>query len=246
MTRRTILITGATSGIGKATAIFFAQKGETVLLCGSSEKVVQTQQELQSLYPEARIEGYRFDLRDSQQIQSALEEIKIRFPIIEVLVNNAGISRGGTIESISLAEWNEMFALNVTSFFLLCQSIVPSMKAQKYGKIINVSSIAGRSKSKLAGIHYTTTKAAIIGFTRQLAQELSKEGIRVNAVCPSQTRTPMLEAFLNDEVEKKLQESIPLGYIAQPEDIAKVIGFLASSDSDYMTGAILDVNGGQY
>ncbi|MEK7483847.1 MAG: SDR family oxidoreductase [Planctomycetota bacterium] len=243
---RVVLITGSSSGIGKATAEAFARLGDRVLLCGQSTRVFQIQKELQKKYPQADFQAFQFDLKDPDAIKKTLEKIHQKNLEIDVLVNNAGVSKGGTLESISLNEWNELISINLTSCFLLAQALVPGMKARKHGKIINVSSIAGRSRSKLAGVHYTTTKAALIGFTRQLAQELAPFGIRVNAICPSQTRTPMLESFLTPEVEEKLKSSIPLGYIARPEDIAPVIVFLASSAADYMTGAIVDINGGQY
>ena len=116
---------------------------------------------------------------------------------------------------------------------------------KKYGKIINISSIAGRFRSNFAGAHYTSAKAAIIAFTRQLAYEVAGCNINVNVLCPSQTETEMLKKFLTPKSKKKLEESIPLGYIASPLQQAKVILFLASDDSSYMTGAAIDVNGGQ-
>ena len=242
---RTVMITGSSSGIGKASALQFAELGDKVLLCGSSDKVIKVKEELQNQFPNASLEAFQFDLRKASEIASTFEKIKEKYQTLDILVNNAGIARGGSIETLSLEEWEELMNLNVTSFFLCCKYAIPLMKPQKHGKIINVSSIAGRSKSALAGVHYSTSKAAIIGFTRQLAQELSATGIRVNAVCPSQTRTPMLEAFLNEEVENRLKQMIPLGYVAEPSDVANVITFLASKASDYMTGSILDVNGGQ-
>lgn len=243
---RVVLVTGSSSGIGKATAELFAREQNHVLLCGQSNRVFQTQKELQEKIPGASLQSFQFDLNHPDEIQKGIDTIHRHYPTIDILVNNAGISKGGTLETITLKEWNDLFSVNLTACFLLCKAFVPAMKIRKQGKIINVSSIAGRSKSKLAGVHYTSTKAAMIGFTRQLAQELAPFRIRVNAVCPSQTRTPMLESFLTPEVEEKLKTSIPLGYIARPEDIASVIFFLASSASDYMTGAIVDVNGGQY
>jgi NAD(P)-dependent dehydrogenase (short-subunit alcohol dehydrogenase family) len=119
------------------------------------------------------------------------------------------------------------------------------MKEKKCGKIINVSSIAGRFRSKMAGMHYSCAKSAIITLTKQLAAEVGSYNINVNTVCPSQTKTEMLEPFLTGDAEKNLKSSIPLGYIAAPEQQAEVILFLASEQSNYMTGAIVDVNGGQ-
>jgi 3-oxoacyl-[acyl-carrier protein] reductase len=119
------------------------------------------------------------------------------------------------------------------------------MKEKKYGKIINISSIAGRFRSGFAGAHYTCAKAGVIAFTRQLAYEVAGCNINVNVLCPGQTETGMLKSFLTPKSKKKLEESIPLGYIASPLQQAKVILFLASDDSNYMTGAAIDVNGGQ-
>ena len=162
---------------------------------------------------------------------------------VDILINNAAINYCKPIEDISLAEFKFVIDTNLTSYFYIIKKCLPLMK--EGSKIVNVSSIAGRSKSLVSGVHYTSSKAGIIGLTRQLAQELGPRGININCICPSQTLTPMLKRSMTDEQLKDLESKIPLRRIAQVSEIVKPILFLCSEDASYIHGACLDINGGQ-
>lgn len=240
---RTVVVTGGSSGIGAAAAEEFASAGAAVALVARrgadalADELGKRGCSVLSLRADLSVEG---------EVKRTVNEVIDQFGAIDVLVNCAGIAGPGKIEEITLEAWDEMLRNNLTSQFLCCKYAVPVMKRQKSGKIVNVSSIAGRFRSALSGIHYVTSKAAILGFTRQLAYELAPFHINVNAICPSQTRTPMLAGVLTLDAEHDLAESIPLGHIADPSEQAGVILFLASDAASYMTGAIVDVNGGQW
>ncbi|MFA5316103.1 MAG: SDR family NAD(P)-dependent oxidoreductase [Dehalococcoidales bacterium] len=236
------IITGASKGIGKATGEKFAQMGATTILVSHSGLDETEKKRLPRNHSEM---SYGCDVSSEKQVSEMVADIIGRFSKIDILVNNAAITQNKKLEDISLSEWNFVIATNITAQFLMCKYCVPFMKEQRYGKIINVSSIAAKLYSAMSGIHYVTSKAAVIGFTRQLAYELAPFNINVNAVCPGQTYTPMLMGNLTRKSEEMLKKSIPLGYIASPEQQANVILFLASDEANYMTGAIVDVNGGQ-
>ncbi len=243
---KVVIITGGASGIGAQAAYCFASEGARVIACSRSHKaVVKATKELKKCYRKAQIVPFVGDISEEENVVRLVKDVISKFGKIDILVNSAGISASGRIEEITLEKWNYIVKNNLTNCFLCCKYVVPHMKKRKYGKIVNISSIAGRFRSSLAGIHYTSAKAAIIAFTRQLAFELARYNINVNVLCPSQTKTPMLEKFLTPKSRRQLEKSIPLGYIASPIQQAKVILFLSCEDSNYMTGAAIDVNGGQ-
>ena len=179
------------------------------------------------------------DITDPNQIDSYFNKLDK----VDILINNAAINYCKPIKEISLNEWNSVINTNVTSYFYIIKKCLPLMS--KGGKIVNVSSIAGRSKSLVSGVHYTSSKAGLIGLTRQLAQELGPKGININCVCPSQTLTPMLKRSMTNKQLSKLEDNIPLRRVAQVSEIVKPILFLCSKDASYIHGACLDVNGGQ-
>ena len=183
--------------------------------------------------------------RDNCDISSieSIDRYFNQFKKIDILINNAAINYCKPIEEISIKEWKKVVDVNLTSYFYIIKKCIPLMK--KGSKIVNVSSIAGRNKSLVSGVHYTSTKAGLIGLTRQLAQELGPKGININCICPSQTLTPMLERSMTNEQLNVLENTIPLRRIAQISDIIKPILFLCSNDASYIHGACLDVNGGQ-
>ena len=179
------------------------------------------------------------DITDPDQIDSYFD----RLGKVDILINNAAINYCKPIEEISLNEWNGVIDTNLTSYFYIIKKCLPKMN--RGSKIVNVSSIAGRSKSLVSGVHYTSSKAGLIGLTRQLAQELGPKGININCVCPSQTLTPMLKRSMTDEQLSDLESNIPLRRVAQVSEVVKPILFLCSEDASYIHGACLDVNGGQ-
>ena len=179
------------------------------------------------------------DITDPDQIDSYFD----RLGKVDILINNAAINYCKPIEEISLNEWNGVIDTNLTSYFYIIKKCLPKMN--RGSKIVNVSSIAGRSKSLVSGVHYTSSKAGLIGLTKQLAQELGPRGININCVCPSQTLTPMLKRSMTDEQLSDLESNIPLRRVAQVSEVVKPILFLCSDDASYIHGACLDVNGGQ-
>ena len=179
------------------------------------------------------------DITSPDQIDSYFD----RLDKVDILINNAAINYCKPIEEISLNEWNGVIDTNLTSYFYIIKKCLPLMK--EGSKIVNVSSIAGRSKSLVSGVHYTSSKAGLIGLTRQLAQELGPKGININCVCPSQTLTPMLKRSMTDEQLSDLESNIPLRRVAQVSEVVKPILFLCSDDASYIHGTCLDINGGQ-
>jgi 3-oxoacyl-[acyl-carrier protein] reductase len=236
----TVIITGATSGIGEACAKLFSDNGKRVILLGRNEE------KLKSLSQKLKNSSfYKIDLQDIKDTNNVISKIKSEYQTIDSLINCAGICKKNNIEDISLEEWNSIYHVNVAIPFLLTKEFLPNLKNSTNASIVNVSSIAGRLRSISLGAHYSSTKAALIGLTRHLAAELGPKGIRVNATCPSQTKTPMLDEALETDKQNALAETIPLRRIATAMDQANVIYFLTQKESSYMNGAILDVNGGQ-
>jgi 3-oxoacyl-[acyl-carrier protein] reductase len=168
------------------------------------------------------------------------------FGSIDFLVNCAGILRPTPVLDLEPAEWDEVLSVNLRGPYLCCRAVLSHMVAQKRGVIVNVSSQAGRSTSRLGGIHYTASKAGLIGLTRQLALEMGPHGIRVNALCPGGTLTPMVTSLLTPESMAERSAKIPLRRYSTPEEQAMVIAFLLSNESSFITGASIDSNGGIY
>jgi len=164
---------------------------------------------------------------------------------IQILVNCAAINYAKGHDEIYIDEWEEVLKVNISSIFLISNAVLPMMKKNNYGKIVNVSSIAGRHRSIVSGIHYVTSKAALIGYTRQLAYEVGEWNINVNVVCPSQTKTEMYDSTMTKIKEKQLLETIPIKRIGTVNEQIAPIMFLCSDDSSYMTGSVMDINGGQ-
>ena len=236
------IITGAGSGIGKSCSELLYESGANIVLVGKSNKVTKLAEVLNN--PE-RILVIETDISKEENVKNLVNKTITRFSKIDILINSAGITGPGNIEDLSLNDWENIHTNNGTSTFLCCKYVIPHMKSKKYGKIINVSSIAGRFRGRTSGLHYAYAKSGILGFTRQLAAEVGKWKINVNCLCPSQTMTEMLKKLITPEIEEELNKTIPLGRIALPEEQAKVILFLASDDSSYIQGALIDSNGGQ-
>lgn len=238
------IVTGAGSGIGKATATMLFERGASVVLAGRDKKVDALAKELDSTGK--RVLPIQLDLAEEKEVKAMVAKTVKKFGQIDILVNSAGVTSGGKIDEITVADWEMINRNNGLSTFLCSKYAIAEMKKRKYGKVVNVSSIAGRFRGMTSGLHYAYAKSGIIGFTRQLGAEVAKFGINVNVVAPSQTMTPMLRSLINDDIEKELNAKIPLGYIAKPEQQAEVILFLCSDASNYMVGATVDVNGGQF
>jgi len=243
------IVTGGGKGIGKGIAKLFAEEGARVAVVDidaiSAQKTVA---ELLKLGGQAF--ALEADLTDADQVRAVVAKVIDAFGHVDILVNNAGGGLGTSLslEEVSEEEWDRVMAANLKSTFLCTQEVVKYMKTCG-GKIVNLSSIAVRRRSRITGPQYPSAKAAIIGFTKQVAWELGKYGINVNAIAPGLTLTPRVKQNwegMGEADRKAILSEIPLGRLAEVEDQAKVVLFLCSEDASYITGMTLDVNGGAF
>lgn len=238
------VITGAGSGIGYDIAKILYQKGAKVIMVGKSNKVKTKAIELDNSLK--RIEYYSIDLTIEQKVRHLFKNIFKKNKKIDILVNSAGLTGGGSIKSVSYNKWQEIHNNNGTSTFLCSKHVLPYMKKKTYGKILNISSIAGRFRGLTSGTHYAYTKSGVIGFTRQLAYEVAKFKINVNCLCPSHTLTPMVRTLVSQSKEKKMIKNFPFKRFATVNEQSSVAVFLVSDFASYMSGAIIDNNGAQF
>ena len=235
------LITGAGQGIGQACAEVFAEQGaDLVLLDKNSETLDSVADRVTKMG--RKVVAHTLDLTDLGRLGSALEKIR-SMVAIDILVNNAGFDRPGTTTKIDKEGFEAVLGIHLTVPLFLMQFFLPSMRSAGWGRIVNVSSIYGLTGGK-GEVAYSTAKAGVIGLTKSVAKEVGGDGITVNAVLPGLTRTPTIENFMSDRYKEAIIAETPLGRIAEPEEVAKVIAFLASDDASYITGAALPVSGG--
>ena len=241
--QKTVLITGATSGIGYSCAELFAKEKWRVICLGRDRRKLE---EIVALVQQRGTEslGFEVDLSKLDESKAFFEQNGDQVGVIDALINSAGVAPKAKIEETSDADWEDTFRVNVTAAFGMIREALPYMRKSEAPSVVNISLIAGRLRSISLSCGYSTSKAAMIGMTRHLAGELGPDGFRVNCICPSQTKTPMLDDALSQEGKKALAQSIPLRRLAQPEEQAAVIHFLCSPAASYMNGAIIDVNGG--
>lgn len=244
LSNQVVLITGGSRGIGAATAKLFARAGANVAITyrGRDEKAGELLEEIRKHGRKAK--AYKGDNSKSEVVRKIVENVLSDFGRIDVLVNNAGIWTYGEIDKMDEKVWDETIELNLKGTFLFCRNVVPIMKKQGGGKIINISSTAGQRGEALHS-HYAATKGGIISFTKSLSTELGPYNIRVNSVAPGWVDTDMsAEALKDKKFKEEIRRSIPLGRIPTADDIAGPILFLASDLSRHVTGEILNVNGG--
>jgi 3-oxoacyl-[acyl-carrier protein] reductase len=239
---KTAIITGASRGIGRAAAKLFACKGFNVVL-----NYMNSEEQIDALTAEMRTAGNSFikfkaDVSDSAQVKEMIDETVSVFGNIDVLVNNAGIAGQSLFCDITEEAWQRMFDVNVTGTFNCCRYALPYMLKRKKGKIINISSIWGITGASCE-VHYSASKAAVIGLTKALAKELAPSGIQVNCVAPGIIETDM-NSSLTEEDKEMLINNSPMIRLGTPSDIANAVYFLAGEESDYITGQVLSPNGG--
>lgn len=246
------ILTGGAKGIGRATALRFLAEGGRLAVVDKEPEGGELAEALRRDAGQAanRLCYLSAEATDEAQVQAAVDSAVAEIGAPDVLVNNVGFGANPRpIEDLSRAEWDEFMSINLTSAFLVSRAVVPLMRENGGGRIVNLASIAGRSVSSMSNLHYSTTKAAILGFTRKLAFEEGPNGIAVNSVCPGTTFTERVETrfrALSQDVQDRRMAEVPLRRAARPEEIAACILFLASDDASFVTGAALDANGGQF
>jgi 3-oxoacyl-[acyl-carrier protein] reductase len=246
---RVALVTGASRGIGKAIAERLAAEGASIVVCGRDAQAAEAAARTISESGQEAL-GLAADVGDEESVRDLFGTIERRFGVLHILVNNAGISpriggQKGTVEETPLEVWSRTIQTNLTGTFLVSRSAVPLMKKAGWGRIVNITSQAGRMHTGFGSAHYSASKAGQIGFSRVLAGELGPFNITVNCVSPSRTATEMAKTFGDaDTVEAKYIARTPLGRTATPGDIIGAVSFLASEEASYITGTIIDVTGG--
>lgn len=239
---RVAIVTGGARGIGRSVSLIFAREGAKVALFDVVlERALKTVNEIKALGREAV--AFKVDVSKKDEIKKAVERVIDTFHKVDILVNNAGIFSSVRIEEMTEEEWDKVMAVNLKGSFFCSQAVVRWYKHQKYGKIINIGSIAGQTGGLYAGVHYSASKAGVVCLTKSLAKRLAKYNISVNGVNPGLVETDMTRDWPKD-VKGLLKKQIPLGRLGQPEDVAKVVLFLASDDSNYITGETINVDGG--
>ncbi|MGC9197684.1 MAG: 3-oxoacyl-[acyl-carrier-protein] reductase [Acidobacteriaceae bacterium] len=237
------LITGASQGIGRACALRLAACGATVALAArSQEKLQAVAAEIAAAGGQART--YSLDVSSEESIKACAKTVLADLGKVQILVNNAGITRDGLVLRMKLSEFDDVLRTNLTGAFLLTQALISSMMKGRWGRIINITSVVGQTGA--AGqANYAASKAGIIGLTKSLAREFASRGITVNAVAPGFIQTPMTED-LPEAQKAAILAQIPLGRYGSDTDIASAVAFLCSVGAGYITGHTLDVNGGMY
>lgn len=235
------LVTGASGGIGRAIAARLGAEGACVACFGTNvERLQASADAVRAAGRDAWI--YPVDSKDPEAIQAAVAEVEKQRGRIDILVNNAGITRDGLLIRMSTADWDEVMTVNLRAAFLFTKAVARLMMKQRSGSIVNISSIIGLIGNP-GQANYAASKAGLIAFTKSIAKELASRGIRANAIAPGFITTPMTEK-LNEDLQKKMLEMIPLGRYGSPEDVAAAVAFLASDDAAYITGQVLQVCGG--
>lgn len=238
---RIALVTGASQGIGRACALALAEGGATVALAArNEEKLAHVAQEIQGKGGQAA--AFRMDVSNEDEIKSVVKAAIERFGKIEILVNNAGITRDALLLRMKRADWDSVLQTNLTGTFLCTQAAIGSMLRQRWGRIINITSVFGQT-GQVGQANYAASKAGLIGFTMSMAREVGSRNITVNAVSPGYIETAMTER-LSGELKSKVNEMIPLGRAGSDMDVAHAVKFLASEEAGYITGHVLNVNGG--
>jgi 3-oxoacyl-[acyl-carrier protein] reductase len=243
LTGRVALVTGASQGIGRASALELARAGATVALAARNEaKLAEVAAEIVAAGGQAA--AFALDVASEESIKNGAKAVVDRFGKVEILVNNAGITRDDLMMRMKRADWDDVLSTNLTGTFLLTQALLRQMMKNRWGRIINITSVVGRTGQE-GQVNYAASKAGLIGFTRSLAREVASRGITVNAVAPGYIETPMT-TVLGEKLREKMIEQIPLGRAGTDLEIARPVVFLASDAAAYITGHVLDVNGGMF
>jgi acetoacetyl-CoA reductase len=237
---RVALVTGGTRGIGEATSVALKDAGYSVAASyGANDEAARAFTE------KTGINAYKFDVGDFDACAAAIKQIESEVGPIDVLVNNAGITRDRPLHKMSKEEWDAVITTNLSSQFNLCRNVINGMRERGFGRIITISSVNGQ-KGQFGQTNYAASKAGDLGFIKALAQECAAKGITVNAVAPGYIGTEMVRAVPEQVLKEKIIPFIPVGRLGEPEEIARCVVFLASDDAGFITGSTISANGGQY
>ncbi len=238
------LITGSTRGIGMAIAMYLAKAGASVIITGRDEgRAKEVAQHISSEFGVEAL-GVGMNMEDMRSIEEAYRRVEAQWGGVDVLINNAGITRDKLFLRMSLEDWEQVLKVNLTGTFLITSLAVKGMLKNRWGRIVNISSVVGFT-GNVGQVNYSATKSALIGFTKSLAKELAGRNITVNAVAPGFIETDMT-AVLSEEIKSAYLKNIPLGRFGKPEDVAGMVVFLCSEYASYITGEVVHINGGMY
>ena len=237
---RVAVVTGGTRGIGEAISKALKSAGYRVAASyGGNDEAAQKFKAAHG------IPVYKWDVASYESCAAGLKQVEADLGPVEVLVNNAGITRDTMLHRMTPEQWGAVIDTNLNSLFNMCRPVIEGMRSRKFGRIINISSINGQ-KGQIGQTNYSAAKAGELGFTKALAQESARSGITVNAICPGYIATDMVKAVPKEVLEKNILPQIPIGRLGEPEEVARCVVFLASDDAGLITGATLSANGGQY
>ncbi len=237
---RVALVTGGTRGIGAAVSKALKAAGYSVAAVYHGNDAAA-----QKFKAETGIAVYKWDVASFEACAAGVKQVEAELGPVDVLVNNAGITRDGQLHRMKPEQWTEVINTNLGSLFNMTRQVIEGMRARKFGRVINISSINGQ-KGQFGQCNYSAAKAGELGFTKALAQESARSGITVNAICPGYINTEMVQAVPKDVLEKSILPLIPIGRLGEPEEIARCVVFLAADDAGLFTGSTLSANGGQY
>ena len=240
---RVALVTGASQGIGHACALALAREGATVAAAARNrQKLEELVAQITAAGAKAAPFVFVMDVADEAQVKSAIKSALGQFGKIDILVNNAGITRDQLVMRMKRADWDAVLTTNLTSAYLCIQQVIGSMLKQRWGRIVNITSVFGQM-GQAGQANYAASKAGLIGLTMAMAREVASRNITCNAVAPGFIESSMT-AVLSEEFKQNAVKAIPLGRVGLPEDIASAVCFLASEEASYITGHVLNVNGG--
>jgi 3-oxoacyl-[acyl-carrier protein] reductase len=241
VTGRVALITGASQGIGRACALALAEGGASIALAArNQEKLAQVAKEIESKGGQAAV--FPMDVGNEEEVKAAVKSGLERFGKIDILINNAGVTKDTLLMRMKRADWDSVIQTNLTGAFYCTQAVIGAMVKQRWGRVINITSVFGQT-GQTGQANYAASKAGLIGFTMAMAREVASRNITVNAVAPGYIETAMTGA-LSAELKAKVNEMIPLGRAGTDMDVAHAVRFLASEEAGYITGHVLKVNGG--
>lgn len=242
MGKKIALVTGASRGIGKEIALSLAKEGYHIAISYNSNGEMAENVKLEIEKIGSKALAIKADVSSKEDVDNMIRVIGEELGSVDILVNNAGITKDNLLIRMSEEDWDDVITVNLKSAFLTTKAVARSMMKKRYGKIINLSSVVG-IMGNAGQANYSASKAGLIGLTKSTAKELAGRGIRVNAIAPGFVSTDMTNA-LSDEVKETMSKAIPLGYFASPQEISDLVVFLASEKSDYITGQVIEIDGG--